>query len=60
MAPLLFGDKHLKDTIQILATVEGKTTKEMLRMNGVELFRDAMDAWKEQIGPFFTQLGVSV
>lgn len=60
LAPLLFGDKHLKDTIQILAVVEGKTVKEMLKMNGVELFRDAMDAWKEQIQPFFQQLGVTV
>jgi len=60
MVPLLFGKKHIKDTMAILATVEGKTVKDMLEMNGVELMKDAMDAWKEQISPFFTQLGLSV
>ena len=60
MVPLLFGDKHLKDTLAILAAVEGKTVKEMLKMNGVELMKDALNAWKEQIQPFFTQLGLSV
>jgi len=60
MMPLLFGDKHLKDTLAILAVVEGKTVKEMLKMNGVELMKDALSAWKEQIEPFFTQLGLSV
>ena len=59
MVPLLFGKKHLKDTMAILATVEGKSVKDMLEMNGVELMKDAMDAWKEQISPFFTQLGLS-
>ena len=60
MIPLLFGDKHLQDTLAILAVVEGKTVKEMMKMNGVELMKDAMDAWKEQIQPFFAQLGLSV
>ena len=60
MVPLLFGKKHVKDTMAILATVEGKTVKDMLEMNGVELMKDALDAWKEQISPFFTQLGLSV
>ena len=60
MAPLLFGEKHVRDTVAILAVVEGKTVQEMLKMNGVELMKDALDAWKEQIQPFFTQLGLSV
>ena len=59
MVPHLFGDKHLKDTIAILAVIEGKSAREMLKMNGVELMKDALNAWKEQIQPFFTQLGLS-
>lgn len=60
MIPLLFGDRHLKDTMAILAAVEGKSVKELMKMNGVELMKDALSAWKEQIQPFFTQLGLSV
>ena len=59
LVPLLFGDKHLKDTLAILSVIEGKTVKEMLKMNGTELLKDALGAWKEQIQPFFTQLGLS-
>jgi len=59
MVPLLMGEKHLKDTIAILAAVEGKSAKDMLRMNGVELMKDAMEAWRDQIQPFFSQLGIS-
>jgi hypothetical protein len=59
MVPQLFGEKHLKDTLAILAVVEGKSVREMLKMNGVELMKDALNAWKEQIQPFFTQLGLS-
>lgn len=60
LVPLIFGEKHLRDTIGILATVEGTTVSKMLKMNGTELLKDAMDAWKEQIAPFFTQLGLTV
>lgn len=60
LVPLLFGDKHLKDTLSILAVVEGKTVKELLKMNGTEMLADALNAWKEQIAPFFMRLGVSV
>lgn len=60
MIPLLFGDKHLRDTLTILATVEGTTVNKMLKMPGTELLADALKAWKEQIQPFFTQLGISV
>ena len=60
MTPFLFGEKHIKDTMLILSVIEGKTVKEMLKMNGVELLKDAYDAWKEQIEPFFQQLGVTV
>ena len=59
LVPMLLGEKHLEDTIKILATVEGKTVKEMLKMNGVEVIKDALLAWQEQIAPFFTQLGLS-
>lgn len=60
IAPLLFGDKHLKDTMAILAVIEGKTVKELLAMNGTELLCDALKAFNEQIKPFFMQLGISV
>ena len=60
LAPLMFGDKHLKDTLAILATIEGKTVKELLAMNGTELLADAFKAFNEQLKPFFTQLGLSV
>lgn len=60
IVPMLFGDRHLKDTMAILAAVEGKTVKQLLAMNGVELMSDALKAFNEQIKPFFIQLGVSV
>lgn len=60
IVPMLFGDKHRDDTLQILAIIEGTTVSKMLKMNGTELMKDALDAWNNQIGPFFTQLGLSV
>ena len=60
MTPLLFGEKHLNDIMTILSVVEGKSVKELLKMNGVDLMADAMQAWKEQISPFFQRLGLSV
>lgn len=59
MTPLLFGEKHLKNTLAILAAVEGKKVSELLKMNGVELLKDALEAWKDQIQPFFTLLGIT-
>lgn len=60
LMPQLFGEKHRRDTLRILAEIEGKTVNEMLKMNGADLIADALDAWKEQIGPFFSRLGVTV
>ena len=60
MMPLLFGDKHRKDTLQILAEIEGSTVREMLKMNGADLLADTIKAWNEQVGPFFSRLGVTV
>lgn len=60
LVPLLFGSKHLKDTLAILAVIEGKTVKELLAMNGTELITDALKAFNEQLKPFFSQLGISV
>lgn len=59
MIPLLFGETHLKDTMAILAVVEGKSVNQLLKMNGTELLADALAAWKEQIQPFFTRLGLT-
>ena len=60
IAPLLFGEKHLKDTLAVLAEIEGTTVTKMLKMNGTEMLADALKVWKEQLQPFFTQLGLSV
>jgi len=60
IAPLLFGNKHLKDTLAVLAVIEGKTVRELMEMNGAELMADALKAYKEQLVPFFCQLGISV
>ena len=60
IVPMLFGEEHLKDTMQILSVIEGKPIKELLEMNGMELIADATKAFKEQLTPFFQQLGVSV
>ena len=60
LVPLLFGEQHMKDTMQILSVIEGKPIKELLEMNGTELISDAINAFKEQLTPFFQQLGLSV
>ena len=60
IVPLLFGEKHLTDTMAILSVIEGKPVKELLDMNGTEMIADAMKAFNEQIKPFFHQLGISV
>ena len=60
LAPLVFGDEHINDTMSILSVIEGKPVKELLKMNGTELIADAFKAFTEQLKPFFTQLGVSV
>lgn len=60
LIPHLFGETHLRDTLQILAIVEGTSVQKMLKMNGTELMADAFSAWNEQIKPFFTRLGLSV
>ena len=59
IVPLLFGDKHLKDTLAILAEIEGVKVSEMLKMNGTDMIADALQAYKEQLVPFFQRLGVS-
>lgn len=60
MVPLMFGKRHIKDTLTILSVIEGKSVNELMKMNGVEMLKDALEAWKEQIQPFFTQLGLTV
>lgn len=59
IVPHLFGKAHLKDTLAILAEIEGKSVKDMLAMNGTELLADAMAAFTEQLKPFFMRLGIS-
>ena len=60
LVPLLLGEKHLKDTLAILAEIEGTTVSKMLKMNGTELLGDMIKAFQEQIKPFIMQLGLSV
>ena len=60
IAPLLFGEKHLHDTMSILSVIEGKPVRDLLAMNGTELLADDLKAFNEQIKPFFYQLGISV
>lgn len=59
LAPVLFGDVHLKDTLAILAVIEGTTVSKLLKMNGTEMLKDALEAWQTQIAPFFSRLGLS-
>lgn len=60
IVPMLLGEKHLKDTLSILADIEGVSVSDMLKMNGTDLLADALQAYKEQLVPFFTRLGLSV
>lgn len=60
LVPILLGKEHLKDTMEILAEIEGTTANKMLKMNGTELLGDLLKAYKEQLEPFFIQLGLSV
>lgn len=59
VVPILLGSKHLKDIMQILAEIEGKSIKDMAGMGGAELIEDAINAWREQIGPFFKLSGLT-
>lgn len=59
LVPLLFGDKHLKDTLTIISVVEGTNVQNLLKMNGAEMIEDCMKAWSEQIKPFFSRLGLT-
>lgn len=60
LVPVLLGEEHLKDTLAILAEIEGTTVGKMMRMNGTELLADVLKAYKEQLEPFFIRLGLSV
>lgn len=60
LIPMIFGEEHINDTMQILSVIEGKPVNELLKMNGTELISDAIDAFKEQLVPFFTKLGITV
>lgn len=55
LAPLLLGDGHRKDTLSILAAVEGKPLNEIMQMNGAELLKDFSSAYKGVLEPFFTK-----
>ena len=60
VVPFLFGEEHLKDTMLILAEIEGTSVSKRLEMNGTEMLADVIKAFNEQLKPFFTQLGISV
>lgn len=58
--PQLLGKKHLKDTLAILSVIEDKSVKELLEMNGTDLMCDVIDAFNQQLKPFFIRLGITV
>ena len=60
IVPILLGKEHLRDTLAILAEIEGTSVSKMLKQNGTELLGDLLRAYKEQLEPFFIQLGLSV
>ena len=57
LAPLLFGETHLHDTLAILSVIEGKPVSELLEMPGVELMADALAAFNDQLKPFISRGG---
>ena len=59
LVPMIFGDKHIKDTMAILSAIEGKSVKALLAMNGADLIADTIAAFNDQLAPFFTRLGIS-
>ena len=59
LIPYLLGDKHLNDTLTIVAIIEGTTVSSMLKKNGTELIADIIEAWNGQLKPFFMRLGVT-
>ena len=52
LAPLLV-DKHLQDVIKIASISEGISEEEIMKKPGTEVMKNLIDAWREQIGPFF-------
>lgn len=55
MVPKLLGDEHIRDTVEVVAIIEGKTVADLLGMNGAEMAADVMNAWREQLGPFLAR-----
>ena len=41
LVPILLGDKHIRDTLAIIAIVEGTSVKKLLDMNGTEMLKFA-------------------
>lgn len=55
LVPLLLGEKHVGDVMQILAAVEGVPVKKVMAKNGFELIADVKEIFTEQLLPFFTK-----
>ena len=55
LIPLLLGEKHKRDTLRILAAIEGKSVNEIIHMNGKQLIDDFRAAWEDKLEGFFTQ-----
>ena len=53
LVPLLLGEKHIGDVMQILAAVEGVPVKKVMGKNGFELIADIKAIFAEQLVPFF-------
>ncbi len=55
LIPLLLGQEHKRDTVQLLSAIEGKPVAEIMQMNGKELLEHFRSAISESLIPFFTK-----
>ena len=57
--PMLFDDEHRMDTFTIISVVEGIPLKEAMEKPGMEILRDIVDAYNQQLKGFFTNAAPS-
>lgn len=55
LVPMMIGEKHINDTMRILAAVTGTSVKEMMAMKGKQTIMLLKEAMNEYLTPFFTQ-----
>ena len=52
--PMLLSPEHTQDVFRIISVVEGEPISKLMKMNGLQVLKDAYAAFKEQLKPFFT------